>query len=331
MAAPWSTTTEVPAAVREFYDKNLLERGKAVICLEKFGQRRPIQMKSGDKIKFRRYNAFAPATTALTEGVPPTGKSLSVTDISATLAQYGDWTKITDMVDFVNEDPVLTEATDVLGEQAGESIETIIRNILMGGTSVVFSGGTSTATVASAPTAANLKAIYRALKRNRGKTFTSLIKSGSGYGSSGIRPSYWIWTHPDLQASFEALSGWTPIEKYASMSDVMENEIGAISGFRVVVSDLCSVTANGGAAVGTTGCISTGGSNIDVYKSLIFARDAFGVCPLGGKNFETIIQQGGGVTDPLKQTKATVAWKATITACILNDNWMYRLESGALA
>lgn len=329
-SAPVTSTTEVAPAIREFYDKNLLERALPNICLEKFGQRRSIKLRSGDKIKFRRYNAFATNIVALTEGTPPTGKQLSVTDITATLAQYGDWTKITDMVDMTNEDPVITEATDILGEQAGASVELTVLAVLIGGTAVAYSGGSSTATVANELKIADLQTAKLILLRNRAKTFTTLIKTGSGYGSAPVRPSFWAYTHPDMIKTLEAMSAFVPVEKYAAMTDVMPNEIGAIPGIRFVVSDLASVATDSGVAVGSTGCI-TSGTKINVYRTLIFGQNAFGVCPLGAKNFETIVKRSSGYDDPLNQVAATVAWKATIVTKILNDAWMYRIESGALA
>lgn len=326
--APYTKTAEV-GAPHEFYDKNLLERAVPYLILEKFGQRRPFPKKEGETIKFRRYNALAVATTPLTEGVAPTGKSLSITDITAALAQYGDYTLITDKVDMTVVDPVITEATDILGEQAGSTIETIIRNVVLGGT---LTNQATTASVADAMTLANIQTAVRVLKRNEAKPFTSLIKSGTGYGSSAIRPSYWGYTHPDMQKTLEGLTGWVPVEKYAAQSEVLEGEIGAIAGVRWVVSTLSKATANGGTTTNVSTLISTGGTNIDVYESMIFGKDAFGVIPLGGKNFESIVKRdGGAISDPLNQIAASVGWKATITAKILNDSWMYRIASGATA
>lgn len=313
----------------EFYDKNLLERAKPFLCLEKFGQRRPIAMRQGNLIRMRRFNALAVNVSAIVEGVLPAGKTITVTDVSAALTQYGDYTIITDMVNMTGIDPIITEATDILGEQAGLSVETVIRGVVSAGT---LGTGLTTAAVAAALTLANIQTGVRVLKRNLAKPFTTLIKSGTGYGSSAVRPSYWMYTHPDLQKTLELLTGYVPVEKYAAQNEVMDNEIGAVAGVRIVVSTVAKVTANAGTTTNVATLISTGGTSIDVYESLIFGKDAFGVIPLGSKNFETIVKrEGGSIADPLNQFAASVGWKATFAAKILNDSWLYRIGSGATA
>jgi N4-gp56 family major capsid protein len=111
----------------------------------RFGQVRPIKTRSGNQIKFRRYESLPPATTALTEGVTPAGNSLTVTDVTATLAQYGDFLTVSDMVDLTNQDPVLTEAGTVLGEQGGVTVDIVRRDVLVAGTNVIYSNGTTRA------------------------------------------------------------------------------------------------------------------------------------------------------------------------------------------
>lgn len=329
--APTTSVTEIPSAVSEFYDKNLLERAQPYLCHDKFGQRRPFKLNSGLTIRFRRYNALAAATTALTEGVVPAGNQLGRTDVTATLAQYGDWTKITDVVDFSNVDPVITEATDVFGEQAALSVDTVYRNLLLGCTNIFRAGSVgSTATIVSAVTLDELRAISRMLKRQKARMFTELVKAGTGVSTLPVRPCFVIVAHVDMEKTFRGLAGFIPCEQYASQGGVLDNEIGAVDNFRIVLTTNASVTANGGGAKGT--CISTGGTNLDAYKCLVFAKDAYGVCPLGEDNFKTIVKKNeGGYADPLNQIAATVGWKATTTLALLNPAWMVVLETGATA
>ena len=107
-----TTLSQVAPGVQAFYDRNLLTRAQPNDVHGRFGQKRPIPKNSGNQIKFRRYSQLAAATNALTEGVTPSGSALSVTDVTSTLVQYGDFVTLTDMVSMTNQDPVVTEATD---------------------------------------------------------------------------------------------------------------------------------------------------------------------------------------------------------------------------
>jgi len=84
---PTTTTTQVPPAIRTFYDRVLLVRALPELVHDMFGQQRPIKMNSGDQAKFRRYNSLAVAIAPLSEGVTPSPVRLAQTEITATLAQ----------------------------------------------------------------------------------------------------------------------------------------------------------------------------------------------------------------------------------------------------
>lgn len=81
-------------------------------------------------MKWRRYNSLPIPTTALTEGVTPTSKKLSATDVSTTLTQWGDLVEITDVIADTHEDPVIQEASSVVGEQAAKTVEVNRFNVL---------------------------------------------------------------------------------------------------------------------------------------------------------------------------------------------------------
>ena len=321
-----TTLTQVPPGTAAFYDRNLLERAVPADIHGRFGQNRPLSLRSGNQIKFRRYTALTPATTALTEGVTPSGSSLSVTDITATIAQYGDFVTITDMVDMVNQDPVLTEAGKILGEQGGTTIDQVRRDVLVAGTNVIYANGSARASVNTVIDAGDLKTAIRTLERQNAKTIKEMVKPSTGIGTVAIRPAYIGLVHPDTVAVLESITGYTSIENYSSQMDSMPDEVGAYRNIRFVKSTNAKVFADGG-AIGGSNVISTTGTNADVYATLILAADAYGVIPLGGKAMENIVTPlgSGGSADPLKQ-RSTSGWKAQTTTKILNDAWMVRIE-----
>jgi N4-gp56 family major capsid protein len=85
------------------------------------------------------------------------------------------------------------------------------------------------------------------------------------------------------------------------------------------------VFADAGAAIGGSGMITTTGTLVDVYATLIFAANSYGVCPLQGHAMENIVKPLGSGDDPLNQ-RWTSGWKATTTTSILNNAWMVRIE-----
>ena len=126
-----TTSEELKAEVKDFYDRTLLERMVPNLPFLKYGQKRPIPKGNGKTIKFRKFKSLAPTTEPLTEGVTPEGNSLTVTEIEATVSQYGDYVTITDLLETTSIDPVVTETIEILGEQAGETLNIVVREELL--------------------------------------------------------------------------------------------------------------------------------------------------------------------------------------------------------
>jgi len=76
--------------LRQFYDMKLLERALPELVYGQFGQSRPIPPNQGVSITFRKFASLPAATTALTEGTPPSATTLSISTLAATVSQYGE-------------------------------------------------------------------------------------------------------------------------------------------------------------------------------------------------------------------------------------------------
>lgn len=327
---PTTTITQVAPGVQAFYDRNLLARAQPAEVHGRFGQKRPISKRSGNQIKFRAYSQLAAASTPLTEGVTPAGSSLAVTDITATLAQYGDFITLSDMVSLTNQDAVVTEATDVLGDQAGTTIDVARRDVLVAGGNPAYSGtATTRLTTATKLVAADFDKAIRFLKSQNAKFIKeSGIQASDKVGTGSVRKAFIAIVHPDIEFDLEGIIGYKSVSDYGSQDGVIEDEIGAYKNIRFVSSTNAKIWAGGGAA-GTT-VFKNNGANFDVYSTLIFGENAYGVCPLSGEAMNTYVKALGsaGSADPLEQ-RSTVGWKATTTTKILNGAWMVRLESAA--
>lgn len=325
-----TTLSAVAPGVQAFYDRNLLERAQPADIHGRFGQKRPIAQRSGNQIKFRRYSQLAAATSPLTEGVTPAGSALAVTDITSTLAQYGDFVTLSDMVSLTNQDPVVTEATDVLGDQAGTTIDLVRRDVLVAGSnSLMASGVANRLALVNKLTGPDLDKAIRFLKNQNAKYVKDGIMASDGVGTGPVRKTFIGLVHPDVEYDLESITGYKSVSEYGSQSGILEDEIGAYKNIRFVSSTNCKIWTDATTAL-TAGYKGT--TKNDVYATLIIAANAYGVSPLSGKAMETYVKSLGsaGSADPLNQ-RSTVGWKATTTTTILNEAWMVRIESLATA
>lgn len=327
IAGTAGTAGVIQPALQAYYDRNLLDRAIPSDVHGRFGQVRPIQTRSGNQIKFRRYEALAASTIPLVEGVTPSGNTITTTDVTATLAQYGDYINVTDMVDLTNQDAVLTEVGMVLGEQAGYSIDQIRRDVMVAGTNVIYTNGSARNTLNTVLSSVALRTAIRFLGRQNGKYVRNIMKAGSGIATVGIRAAYIGLVHPDTEAQMESIPGYIPVTEYSDAMQAEDDECGSYRNIRFFRSTNCKVFLGLGAAVSTDGMISAGGVNNDVYATLILAANAYGLVPLSGNALQNIIKPIGsaGAADPLNQ-RATSGWKAITTTQILNQNWLTRVE-----
>lgn len=314
-----TTKTQIPDEVNNFYDRTLLRRAVAYFTHLRWAQVRDIPRKGGTMtIKFRRYGNLAVATTPLSEGVTPAGKQLSVTDVTAVALQYGDYITVTDVVDFSSTDRVLTETAEILGDQSGDTLDQLCRDILAAGTTVQYEASrTSRVTVAAGDTITlvGVKKAVRTLKNNLAKRIMRMVNPSTGYNTTPLNQCYIGIVHPNTTYDLKALTGFVPVEKYPNQKDVMENEVGKLDEVRFVESTNAKVFSGAGA------------SAIDVYATLIFGSDAYGITRISGEAMKNIIKPLGsaGTSDPLDQ-RQTSGWKATFITKILNNDFILRLE-----
>jgi N4-gp56 family major capsid protein len=289
-----NSTITLTEEAQTFYDRTLLSRLLPELVFARYGQKKPIPKNSGKNINFRRFSPLDPATTPLTEGVTPTGKSLNIDEVEATLKQYGDYVEITDVLDLTGIDPVASETSELLGEQAGSTIDTIVRDIVCAGTNVQYAGGGGTASAVIS--AEEVKKAARTLKNANAKPFEG--------GYIGI---------VDPSIAYDLMNDplWQDVSKYNGGQKIMDGEIGKLGGVRFIET--------------TETLVKEG----DVHCAMIIAKDAYGVVDIqnSAKKPKIIIKPFGssGTEDPLNQ-RQTQGWKAMFTAVRLNELAMVRLE-----
>lgn len=287
---------------RIHYDKTLIDEAGPYLVHDQFAQKRPVPKNGGKEVQFRKFAAFPKATTPITEGVTPDGRKLEVSEVKATLAQYGDYVTMSDVLDLTAIDPIVVEATQLVGRQAGLTLDTITRNVLQSGTNVFYcpkKDGTavdsrSALDATSKLTVATVKRAAAFLKKNN---------------APKIDGSYVGIIHPYAAHDLMSDPEFIDVTKYGAAERLYEGEIGKIAGVRFVETSEAAVVDG-------------------VYCTLIMGANAYGVTEVEGGGLQTIIKQlgSGGTSDPLNQ-RSTVGWKAMRTAEILVDAYLCRVES----
>lgn len=311
---PTASVNALTAEQHEYYQDAMLERLLPELQFMKYGEKKNIPKNKGAKTSFRRLNSLAVSTTALTEGVTPDGVDLNITSINATVSEYGNWTKISEFINLVGYDPLLTETAELMGENAGESIDTITRDILVAGTNVMYAGGKVARggiVAADTITAKDILRARRTLKRNKVKT---IPLPGGGRG-------YICFLHTDVATDLMQTQEWKDQNTYVDTKNREEGILGKMYGIYFIEADNSAKFAAAGA------------SGADVYASIFIGRGAYGVPDVQGSSKpEIIVHKAGsaGTADPLNQFN-TVAWKCAFAVLRLNELCIVRYETSASA
>jgi N4-gp56 family major capsid protein len=314
MGTMTTATGTLSQELRTFYDRNLLRRLLPRVTWALFGQPKQMPSHEGQTVNFRRFASLSAATTPLVEGVTPVGSEMSVSAITVTPAQYGDFIKISDILDFTAPDPVLIEGGQLLAEQAADTYDRLVRDIVVAGTTVQYAAGrVSRVTVASTDklNATEIQKAVRTMHLNKVRPVTNILNASTGIGTKpvnagyvGIVSAYGLY---DLKQDSKFLT----VEQYGSRDGLFPGEVGALDEVRFVRAD--NVTVYTGA----------GSGGIDVHSTIIMGADAFGVVePMGIQN---IVKDFGQGEDPLNQ-RATSAWKMYMAAVILQQLAILRIE-----
>jgi N4-gp56 family major capsid protein len=301
--------------MKTFYDRMLLERTVPNLVHAKFGQVKRIPANGGRIIEWRKFSALSTATTPLTEGTLYTNlKDLTVTAITGTVAQYGDAVGFSDLVSVVAIDPILTETTKILAEQAAQTIDELVRDALVLGTTVEYAHGKASLVLTAAND--NFAAMDGAGSTVTGGSLSDLRLIALTLELNRARKINGYWqaiTHPRVMYDIQSTTEWRELQLYNQTNRIIDGSVGEIYGIKFWVTDVAKVYTGGGA------------SGIDVYTILLFGQDAFGIVELSGQNLQTIYKPLGsaGTSDPLNQQQ-TLGWKVTFGVKILQEAFMLR-------
>lgn len=303
--------TGSPAIKNRYYDTLFLRVAEAKFVHKQLGQlnRKIEQGQNGfgtGAVYWTRWTNLPLVTAGQGEGVPTTAVQMTATNVTGTTAQYDAAVSISDLMAYTSFGDVMKEAISRLAYNAGQSIDTVVRNV------VALSGTLQAATGAAHWTAipatgvlsiAEIKKAVRTLRRN------DTMETDGGLFVAAVHPDalYDIMTD-------STTGGWIDANKYdsATSEKLFKGEVGKLHGVRFLE------TSNGyvrGSSCATNSAVLASSS---IYVTSIFGKDAFGVTDL--QSLKTYVKDFGsaGTADPTDKV-ATAGWKTTFGAAMLNS------------
>jgi N4-gp56 family major capsid protein len=324
---------------------DILKHAMPMEVLCKTGLQKKIPKNSSDTVLYRRalppsgvdniwingsnVDTFADGYK-LNEGVTPSARTISYTDVTAVVEEYGVLYSITDKTFDLYEDDVAGDMKKQIGETVGLIREMICYGALKAGTNKFYAGGTSRGTVDLSLSLNLVRKVVKSLHTNHAKRITTILDSSGNYGTSSVEAAYIVFCSTDMAPAIRDLPGFTPVADYGNRKVVSEGEIGTVEEFRFVLSPELAPYIDSGAAVGATGLYSTTGALIDVYPCIVAAEEAWGNVMLRGVDSINPTWVPPGVpdkADPLGQ-RGYAGAKFYYDALVLNQGWMAVVECG---
>ena len=224
-----TTGNDLSAEMKTYYDTMLIRLAEAELVHNQFGQKKPIPKGKGKTIEFRKFSSLGKALTPLSEGITPSGQKLNVTSINATVNQYGGYVEISDMLILTAVDNNLQEATRLIATQAAQTLDTVTREVLNGGTNALYAGGVAgrAGLVGGDATPANNKYLtVLDVKKAVRNLKVQNAKKINGYYVGII--------HPDCAFDLTNDPEWKYPHQYQDTTELYNGEIGQIAGVRFV-------------------------------------------------------------------------------------------------
>jgi len=362
-----ATNTELPRVVNAVYKETYLRQGKsrclhfqgtepaevmlnrgALVCnwqqMSNLVSASPAQAAG---VELPQYATLTELTTTAAYGQSRSADALSVSQVTATAAKYGNYVILNEEADLINPSTQMDKIMEVIGINSGDSLDKLQSIGMNSGATLVYAGGVaSEGAVVSKITLASIKSVINTLDKKKATTFTPMATGSTNFGTTQLMPGFIGITHPDVAMDVTQLAGFKPYETYAGQVAGFLGEYGSITaGGRTV--RFCSahnadVEADAGGLTGTTGLISETGTNIDTYTTLIYGQAAFG--SLGfGSTYGTGSYRAGDELDPIELVVSgtlaspadpygelqSIAWKAWHADVALNTSWSRGIVSGA--
>ena len=220
------------------------------------------QAMPGSSVIFTIFADLAAATSTLSETTDLTPETMSDSQVTVTLAEYGNTVNTTAKLRGTSFLDVDATAANLIGYNAGISIDTVVQGVLSAGTNVTYGGGGS-----SDPTSRESVATEDIIEANDIRKQTAALRAANVATFNGY---YMGYIHPDVSYDLRRETGaasWNAPHVAIDTANIYNGEIGTFESVRFIETPRAKVFANASNGTSTTG-------TIDVYCTHIMGRQA---------------------------------------------------------
>lgn len=300
------TTTGLSQEVSTYYEKRFLERAQNYLVHKEGAQMRSHESNEGKTLRFTRYTPLAVSTTPLTEGANPSETDLTATNVDVVLSSYGTSVKVARFLSLTSIDERDKEKIDVVSENMGKTLDTLVREELFSGATAQLAGAKSAVSDIAASDVLSADEIRKAVRT---------LETNGAWQYEG-RGNYIGKVQPYTKFDFTNDSTWENAKVYSDVEDLYLNEMGIMHGVRMLLSN------NG----------KTTSSTVTVYSNFVHGKEAFGVFDLAGDAPKLYVVPGTDIDSGNPAARfGMISWAGTYVAKTLNANWLIDIKCGATA
>lgn len=216
----------------------------------------------GSSVVFTIFSELATATSPLTETSDVTPVAMADSQVTVSLAEYGNVVNTTAKLRGTSFIDVDAAAANLIGYNAGNSMDEVVREVLAGGSNVYYGGGGSTA-----PTSRTTVQAEDVIAANDVRKVTATLRKNSVAPWTG----YYIgFIHPDVSYDLRRETGnasWNAPHVNMDTDNIYTGEIGVFESVRFIETPRTKLRANASNGSGSSG-------TIDVYDTYIMGRQA---------------------------------------------------------
>lgn len=239
---------------------------------------RPVATHQGGSVKFTLRDDLTAATSTLTETTDPTPVAMGDSQVEVTLAEYGNVINTTALARGTDYSAVDADAANLIGYNAGISLDTIARDVLVGGTNVKFEGQATQGAITASDTyaAASVREVVAGLRGDNVMPF--------------VGTTYIGMIHPDQSVDLRAetgAAGWAEPVNNTAGDRRWQGIVGVFEGVSWIETPRVKLIADGGA------------TTVDVYQSLILGQECLAKAFSSSESAAVPQVRRGPVTDSL--------------------------------